>query len=90
LAEFINKIVANEDVNGILHASAGGETNKYDFGVKVAEKFKLNNSLITPVNFVDISGHEIRPRNSRLNIGRIEKAIPATMPDWESSFHERI
>ncbi|MDH0289121.1 dTDP-4-dehydrorhamnose reductase [Pseudomonas sp. GD04087] len=83
-----------EQLTGIYHLAAGGETSWHGFArFVIAEATNLGMSLRTPAERVlPITTQEyplpaVRPANSRLDTTRLRETFGLTLPDWQ--FHVR-
>lgn len=73
LAEAILKM-NEKKMNGTYHVAGSERINRYDFAVKVADVFDLNESLITPIKTNELNQKAKRPKDSSLNVSKIESA----------------
>lgn len=83
-----------EQLTGIYHLAAGGETSWHGFArFVIAEATNLGMALRTPAERVlPITTQEyplpaVRPANSRLDTTRLRETFGLTLPDWQ--FHVR-
>jgi dTDP-4-dehydrorhamnose reductase len=70
--------------SGVYHMAGGGETTWHGF----AERILCIAGLTTPVEPIPTSGYPTparRPRNSRLDTGRLHRAFGIRLPAWETS-----
>lgn len=77
---------------GIYHLTAAGETSWYDFArhvVLMAQKggmpLRLNDSKINPLTTEEYPMPAKRPKNSCLDVNKLETQLGLTMPEW--AFH---
>ncbi len=61
------------DENGIFHTAGAERISRYDFTVKIAEKFGLDRRLINPITSDGLNWVARRPRDSSLDITRISE-----------------
>ena len=67
--------IAVQDKNGIYHTAGNDLISRYDFTRKVAEVFDLDDNLINPITSDNFVQKAPRPRDSSLNVGKIEKEL---------------
>jgi len=70
LADMILNI---RDLSGIFHASGSERINRYDFVLKIARNFDLDESLINPISSDQLTWKARRPRDSSLNVSKISR-----------------
>lgn len=75
------------DLRGIYNVGSSDCMSKYDFMLKVAQKFNLNQGLIgtSQVNKAGLTAK--RGANLCMNVAKIEKALGHTMPAMEESIN---
>jgi len=66
LSNLINQCI-EKNVCGLFHAGGKDVLSKFDFGIKVAECFDLNPSLIKPIKLEDVKFVAPRPKNMALD-----------------------
>ena len=66
-----------KNLSGIYHAVSSESLSKYDFGVKLAQKFALDAGLIAPVK----NNRENRSLNLTLNTDKLTKELGHAMPN---------
>jgi len=76
---------------GIYHLVAGGTTTWYDYAKHVLTKAQQANAAITikatkidPVATSAFPTPARRPRNSRLNTGKLQQTFGLTLPAWQT------
>jgi len=75
LATIIKILVENQDNRGIINIGSKKYISKYEFLLKVAEKFGIEKDLIQPAS-IDILNTSIkRPKNTTLNNSKIKKIL---------------
>jgi dTDP-4-dehydrorhamnose reductase len=62
--------VIEKRLTGIFHLAGATRLNRYDFARNLAETFKLETDLITPVESTKIPWIAKRPRDSSLNVDK--------------------
>ena len=65
LADIID-ILINRNIGGIYHWGDADFVNRYDFAIKISEKFSLDKSLINPITTDQLKQSAKRPLNSGL------------------------
>ncbi|NPA24168.1 MAG: dTDP-4-dehydrorhamnose reductase [Crenarchaeota archaeon] len=74
LAKAIVEIIERGLQNDVLHI-AGERINRYDFAIKLAEKFGFDRSKIEPIYMKDIAWKARRPRDSSLDVSRARNML---------------
>lgn len=74
LAKAIVEIIEKELRNDVLHI-AGERINRYDFAIKLAEKFGFDKSKIEPIYMKDIAWKARRPRDSSLDVSKARNIL---------------
>jgi dTDP-4-dehydrorhamnose reductase len=90
LVEFINRLTMSDFI-GRLNIGVCSPISKYDFGVRLANIFGLDASLISPMSVDEFKFKAKRPKNTSLDISKA-KDILGTMPDIDQQmalFHSR-
>lgn len=67
--------IAKQDKNGIYHTAGNDLISRYDFTQKIAEVFGLNKELIKPTTSDKFIQKAPRPKDSSLNVSKIEKDL---------------
>ena len=82
---------------GTYHLAAAGETSWYGFARYVLQHAELNGTVlkVSPAQLGAISTEAYplpapRPRNSRLDLRKIEHAFQLTMPSWEQGVQRML
>ena len=81
-------ICIQKDICGTYNCASIDSISKYDFAVKLAKKFGLNDSLIKPVSIEEFPFKAKRGKNLSLNSGKIQKQINYQMPDMAYSIDQ--
>lgn len=71
-AEAIIKLI-KKNVEGIFHTAGSERINRYDFALKIADVFNLDNGLINPIMSEELKQKAKRPKDSSLDVGKVEK-----------------
>ena len=67
-------------LSGIYHVVSPEGLSKYEFGVRLADKFGFDSRLITPVLAKDLDRGAQRSLNLTLNSDKLEKALGHSLP----------
>lgn len=65
-------LLLRSNKTGTYHCVGSEKISRYGFAVKVAEKFNLDKNLIKPTTISNIDQNIIRPKNTTLNISKLE------------------
>ena len=84
LSLIIEKIIHNP-IFGLYHCASSDSISKYEFGIKMAEIFKLSSSNINRVSVDDMEFKADRPKNMALDIGKISSALSYDFPNVEDA-----
>ncbi|GAC1426582.1 MAG: dTDP-4-dehydrorhamnose reductase [Acidobacteriaceae bacterium] len=81
---------ALHEVSGVYHASAAGETSWAGFAAEAIGRLRESErggtlAEVDPISTEDYPTPARRPRNSRLNCGRLAEVLGWRMPDWRDS-----
>jgi dTDP-4-dehydrorhamnose reductase len=80
LAETILRIV-EKDFDGVFHVSGSESISRYDFALRLADIFGLDDSLIAPAKMIDLrTWIARRPRDSSLCVDKAEEAFQISLP----------
>jgi len=85
LSQLIRDIV-ELDLNGTYHVCSKDSLSKFEFLIKLANIFKLNVDLITPIKITDLILQTTRPKNTTLNIDKIQSLL--SLPTIEEGLLE--
>jgi dTDP-4-dehydrorhamnose reductase len=80
---------------GMFHLACGGETSWYDFALEILRRAKARGKIlavqdVTPVTSDDYPTAARRPRNSRLDCGRLSRQFGIVPPDWKSALEHTL
>lgn len=96
LANDLGKILLEmlaKGLTGNYHVVSRECSNKYDFGIKIAELFGYDTSLIQPVSLADSNLIAERSLNLTMNSDKLCKALGAPSPSLEiglAHFHQQF
>ena len=62
-------------LNGIYHMAGASKASRYEFAIKLAEKFNLDKNLIKRAKTEDMNWKAKRPKDSSLNISKVQKTL---------------
>jgi len=74
LAEMLLEI-AERKTTGILHTAGATRISRHQFALGLAEVFNLNTHLIKPARMDELSWRAKRPRDSSLNVSRVDAIL---------------
>jgi dTDP-4-dehydrorhamnose reductase len=87
LAEAI-KMAIEHDSEGILHVAGSERISRFDFALKIAERFDLDGSLLVPVKMDELGWVAKRPRDSSLRVQKAEKELGVELFGVDRSLEE--
>ncbi len=78
------------EANGIIHLTASGETNWYDFASTIVAGLRFRGvslavKRIHPIRSNQYPTPAMRPHNSRLDLNRLKSVFDITPPRWNSA-----
>lgn len=78
---------------GVYHLTANGETNWYRFAVGAMDWLRVhrpatNWARLTPISTAEYPTPAARPKNSRLNCGKLERDFGVRLPEWGVSLQQ--
>ena len=71
--------IARQDKNGIFHTAGNDEVSRYDFTLQIADAFGLNKDLINATSSDKFVQKAPRPKNSSLDVSKVEKELGMEM-----------
>lgn len=77
--------IARKNKQGIFHTAGNDAINRFDFTKKIADAFDLDDSLINPTTSKQFIQKAPRPRDSSLNVNKVEKELGITMETCSES-----
>jgi dTDP-4-dehydrorhamnose reductase len=90
-AHAIRVALQRPEVSGVYHLAAGGQTSWYDYARYVIEfarqagiKIKVAPEAIQPVPTSAFPLPAPRPKNSRLDTGKLQNTFNLNLPHWQS------
>lgn len=84
LAKIIDAAIAR-DLNGTYNCASRDSLSKYEFALRLAEKFGIKKSLVNPISIDDFGFKAKRGKNLGLNINKISWDLNLQMPSIEDS-----
>jgi dTDP-4-dehydrorhamnose reductase len=66
-------ILCIRDQTGVFHTSGSERINRYDFTIKIARAFCLDESLVNPITSKQLSWKARRPMDSSLNTSKVSR-----------------
>ena len=76
-----------EDVSGVYHAAAGGETTWYGFAQAAVERERARTggawARLVPITTAEYPTPAKRPANSRMDCGRLKETFGWELMDWQ-------
>jgi len=66
-------IIHLRDQTGIIHAAGSERINRYDFSLKIARAFDLDESLVCPITSDQLKWKAKRPMDSSLDVSLISR-----------------
>jgi len=79
LARIIN-ISINKNLSGVYNCGSVDKCSKYEFGIKIAECFGFDKTLIIPISIDDFDFKAKRGKTLTLNVNKLEKALDYKLP----------
>ena len=68
-------------LSGLYHVGGAERLSKYEFGLRLARRFALDESLISPISWQDQGLEVPRSPDLSLNSGKLAKALGRKLPD---------
>jgi len=66
-------ILSIRDQTGVFHTCGSERINRYDFSIKIARAFRLDESLVNPITSNQLSWKARRPKDSSLDTSKISR-----------------
>ncbi|MGD0709536.1 MAG: SDR family oxidoreductase [Anaerolineaceae bacterium] len=85
LASILIEMV-EKHLHGLYHVVSSESLSKYDFAVRIARKFGLDEHLVTPISVLQGGLKAARSPNLTLNTGKLQAALGHSTPDQEAGF----
>lgn len=73
--------MVKKDLKGIYHVLSSEKLSKYAFGVAIAHKFGLDQTLITPISVKDATLKAVRSPNMTLRVDKLTADLGHTLPN---------
>ena len=67
--------VAERELKGIFHLAGATRVSRYDFALRIAKEFELDESLITPSRMAEMKWIASRPKDSSLDTSKASKYL---------------
>ena len=82
-------------LNGIVHLTNSGTTSWHGFATAILDSLSRrgifpSTKTVVPISTADLQTAAIRPRNSRLDLSRLENTLGLKMPDWQTALDEQL
>jgi dTDP-4-dehydrorhamnose reductase len=78
-------ISIKKNVIGVYNCGSVDSCSKYEFALKIADCFGLDETLITPISIDDFNFKAKRGKNLTLNVKKIQKALDYELPTISNS-----
>jgi len=75
--------VAEKDIQGLYHVAGSERISRYDFALKIADRFDLDKSLITPILSKELNQKAERPKDSSLCVEKIKNKVDTKLLNIE-------
>jgi len=89
LAEAI-RIAIDRNTEGLFHVAGGQRISRFDFALRIARRFNLDESLLVPVEMQDLKWIARRPRDSSLRVGKAEKELGIALFGVDRGLEEMV
>jgi dTDP-4-dehydrorhamnose reductase len=70
----------NHELKGLYHVVSAESLSKYDFGLRIARAFGLDETLIVPVSWKEWGPQAVRSPNLRLDVSKLTRDLDSTLP----------
>ncbi len=84
LARVIDIAIQN-NMSGVYNCGSQNSCSKYEFAVKMAERFGLDKTLITPISIDDFNFKAKRGKNLSLNVNKLQTELDYNLPTIDQS-----
>ncbi len=81
LCALLLELAERDDSRGIFHAGSPRKYNRYEFGLKLAKIFNLDNSLMRPISIHDIDWKAIRSEDCSLSVKKTQAKVSVRFLD---------
>ena len=84
-----------DEADGLVHITASGETSWHGFASTIVDGLRKRGLQLAVSNIAAIETREfptkaVRPLNSRLDMGRVERIFGIKMPTWRDALSARL
>jgi dTDP-4-dehydrorhamnose reductase len=84
-----------EAADGLVHMSTSGETSWHGFACAIVDGLRSRGVQLAVSSVIAIQTREfptkaVRPHNSRLDMGRLEKVLAVKMPNWRAALDREL
>ena len=95
LNKILKKIIMKEKLSNIYHLTPNGKTSWYNFSILILNSLNKNRKKVIDKNIIlpcnsNFYDRAIRPVNSVLNSGNIQKKIKKKFKNWEYYFYNEF
>lgn len=83
--------IHEKGLRGLYHLGARDHTSKYEFALKIARTFRLDDRIVTASSLSAAELTAPRPKNTHLNVSKLTSALGHSLPsidDGIESFHQ--
>lgn len=82
-------------LDGIVHIANSGSTSWHGFATAILDGLSKRGiafagKIIAPISSIDVPTAAKRPRNSRLDLARLENTLGLKMPDWQTALSDQL
>lgn len=84
LADILIELIKRK-VTGLYHTGGDEYISRYEFAQMIAQKFKLDTSLILPISTGELDQKAKRPLKGGLKTGKIEDELGVSSPSMEKA-----
>jgi len=89
LAEAI-RLAIERNIEGLFHVAGSQRISRFDFALKIARRFNLDESLLVPAEMQDLKWIARRPRDSSLRVGKAEKELGIALFGVDRGLEEMV
>lgn len=76
------------DLQGLYHMVGAQPMSKYEFGLRIAEKFGFDQALIKPVSVKESGLQAVRSPNLTLSTSKLRQALGHDLPNFEAGLQK--
>jgi len=84
LARVIDMVIQGQ-LSGVYNCGGADSCPKYDFAMKIADRFDLDKELIIPISIDDFQFKAKRGKDLSLNVDKLQKALNYKLPTIDQS-----